>query len=116
MRRLVLDAVFWTLAQQLGRSGSGGLNSTVRCHVVGGGDVPDSYELRFRDGGCRVVRGARERKPELTLTLDDAELVRLVSGQSTPAEGVFNGRITVRGDVGRVAAAMASVFLGQPRD
>ena len=115
-RRVILDAIFWQAARQLARSRTPDLNSTVRCYVTREGiDDPDVYELCFKDRGCQMIRGPREAKPGLTLALDDAELVRLVCGQSTPAQGVFNGRIMVRGDVGQMAATLASAFASRPR-
>jgi SCP-2 sterol transfer family len=115
-RKVLLDAIFWHAARQLSRSQSVDLDSVVRCYVTRptGGD-PDIYELRFTPGSCRMARGARDPRPGLTLALDDSELVRLVSGQSTAAQGVFNGRIMVRGDVGRVAATLAAAFASRPR-
>jgi alkyl sulfatase BDS1-like metallo-beta-lactamase superfamily hydrolase len=110
-RRLTLDSIFWHAARQMARRGSGRAVATVRCYVTGADREPDVYELRFANGSCQMVRGASAAKAEVTVALDDAELVRLVTGQSTPAQGVFNGRIMVRGDLGKAAAALASVFL-----
>jgi hypothetical protein len=114
-RRALLDAIFWHAARQLAQSRPAELDSTVRCYVTPstGGD-PGIYELRFKARGCRMVRGPGDTKPGLTLALDDAELVRLITGQSTAAQGVFNGRIMVRGDVGRMAATLAAAFASRP--
>ncbi len=114
-RGLVLDAIFWQAARQLAGGGSNRAVATIRCHVLGGESrEPDTYELRMKGGTCRMVRGAGEAKPEVTVALDDAELVSLVTGRSTPAQGVFNGRIMVRGDLAKAAAALASIFLSGP--
>lgn len=110
-RKVLLDAIFWHAARQLARSRSANLDSTVRAYVTpDAGGEPDVYELRFKEGSCRMARGAGEGKAGLTLALDDSELVRLITGQSTAAQGVFNGRIMVRGDVGRMAATLAAAF------
>jgi putative sterol carrier protein len=114
-RKVLLDVVFWHAARQLSRSRSAHLDSTVRAYVTpDAGGEPDVYELRFKEGSCRMARGAGEAKPGLTLALDDSELVRLITGQSTAAQGVFNGRIMVRGDVGRMAATLAAAFASRP--
>lgn len=116
-RKVLLDGIFWHAARQLAQSRSVNLKSTVRCYVTPeAGSEPDVYELRFEDGDCRMARGAGETRPGLTLALDDAELVRLITGQSTAAQGVFNGRIMVRGDVGRMAATLAAAFASRPQD
>jgi putative sterol carrier protein len=114
-RKPLLDGIFWRAARQLAQSQSANLDSTVRCYVTpsAGGD-PDVYELHFKAGSCRMSRGAGDAKPGLTLALDDSELVRLITGQSTAAQGVFNGRIMVRGDVGRMAATLAAAFASRP--
>jgi putative sterol carrier protein len=114
-RKVLLDAIFWHAARQLAQSRSANLDSTVRCYVTpDGGGEPDVYELRFKAGDCRMARGAGETKPGLTLALDDSELVRLITGQSSAAQGVFNGRIMVRGDVGQMAATLAAAFASRP--
>jgi hypothetical protein len=110
-RRVTLDAIFWHAARQIAWRGSSRSVATVRCYLTRPDREPDVYELRFANRSCQMVRGAGEGKAEVTVALDDAELVRLVTGQSTPAQGVLNGRIMVRGDLGKAAAALASVFL-----
>ena len=114
-RPFALDALFWKLGRELDRKRSKGLTSTVLCRITGGAEGDhDVYQLNFRDGRCQVRRGSDGSKAELTITLDDAELVRLATRQSTPMQGVFNGRIKVGGNVGNVAASLASMFLAAP--
>jgi SCP-2 sterol transfer family len=115
-RRIVLEAIFWHAARQLARRTPDDVTWTVRCYLMRNAEdqEPDVYELHSRAGGCSVVRGAGEGKPAVTVALDDAELVRLITGQSTPAQGLFNGRIMVRGDLAKAAVALAAAFRTQP--
>jgi alkyl sulfatase BDS1-like metallo-beta-lactamase superfamily hydrolase len=116
-RRLVLDAMIWTIARQLDRKRPTGLTSSIRCRIMPtGGGEPDIYHLNFRDGRCQVERGAGGPRPGLTITVDDTELIRLATGQSNAVQALFNGRITVGGNLTGAAASLASMFLTPPRD
>jgi alkyl sulfatase BDS1-like metallo-beta-lactamase superfamily hydrolase len=116
-RRFVLDAMVWTIARQLDRKRPTGLTSSIRCRIMPtGGGEPDIYHLNLRDGRCQVERGAGGPRPGLTITVDDTELIRLATGQSNAVQALFNGRITVGGNLTGVAASLASMFLTPPRD
>ncbi len=116
-RRFVLDTVVWSIARQLDRKRPAGLTSSIRCRIMPtGGGEPDVYHLNLRDGRCQVERGAGGTRPGLTITVDDAELIRVATGQSNPVQALFNGRIAVGGSVTGVAASLASMFLTLPRD
>jgi alkyl sulfatase BDS1-like metallo-beta-lactamase superfamily hydrolase len=106
-RRLVLEGLFRELGRRLDGKGSRAKPASVRCTVTGPTEHSDVYELHFRDARCRVVRGATDRRPELRVTLDERELIRLATGRSTPAQALFSGRVKVGGDV----AALAALFL-----
>jgi hypothetical protein len=80
------------------------------------GGEPDTYELRLSGGSCQLARGAGNTKPHVTIALDDAELVRLLTAQVRPAQEVLGGRIMVRGRVGPLASEIASAFLSQLSD
>jgi hypothetical protein len=115
-RRLVLDAIFWHAGRQL-RGRSNRASVMIRCHVIGErGGGTDTYELRLSDGTCQLTRGAGDTKPHVTIALDDAELVRLLTAQVRPAQEVLGGRIMVRGGVGPLASEIASAFLSQLSD
>lgn len=116
-RRLVLDAIFWHAARQLGRSWSSRSSVIIRCHVIGErSGEHDTYELRLSGSACQLTRGTGDAKPHVTIALDDAELVRLLTAQVRPAQEVLGGRIMVRGRVGPLASELASAFLSQLRD
>jgi hypothetical protein len=116
-RRLVLDAIFWHAGRQLRGSRPNRSSAIIRCHVIGDrSGEPDTYELRLSDGTCQLTRGAGDTKPHVTIALDDAELVRLLTAQVRPAQEVLGGRIMVRGGVGPLASEIASAFLSQLRE
>jgi alkyl sulfatase BDS1-like metallo-beta-lactamase superfamily hydrolase len=108
VRRLLLDGLFRELGHRINGNQLSAHPASVRCSVTGQSEAPpDVYELHFHDGNCRVIRGPTARRPELRVQLDDRELIRLATGQSTPMQALFSGRIKVGGD----AAGLASLFL-----
>ena len=88
------------MPQHLASKQATGLTALVHWHIdtgtEGGADI---YALEFDNGRCRTCRGAGAGEPQLTITLDAAEFVRLATGNSNPMQGYFSARITLRGDI-----------------
>jgi alkyl sulfatase BDS1-like metallo-beta-lactamase superfamily hydrolase len=108
-RRLVLEVLFWELGRRLGRRAPA-RQFSVRCTVTAEPNhSPEVFELIFGDGQANVTRGRSTRRPELTVSLDERELVRLATGHSSPLQAVFTGRVKIGGDVGALAALLLTV-------
>jgi hypothetical protein len=114
-RRVVLDGIFWQIPRHLNRRRIGSARHSVRCLVSGRPDgEADAYQLEFEDRRCRVVRGEAEREPQLTITVDGAELLLIAAGRSDPLRAYFNGRLALAGDV-VLAAKLAAMLASAPR-
>jgi putative sterol carrier protein len=110
VRRVVLDAIFWQMPRQLDRRRAERVDATVRWCVTGANsDTVDVYELVIREGDCRVNRGRGSSEPRVTITVDRAEFLRLVSGNSDALQAYFNGRLALSGDI-MFAAKLISLF------
>jgi hypothetical protein len=110
VRRAVLDGIFWQMPQQLASGSAAGLTALVHWHIgTGKGGPVDIYELEFDDGRCRTRRGAGGGAPQLTITLDAAEFVRLAAGNLNPMQAYFGGRIILGGDI-MLAAKLEALF------
>lgn len=106
-RRVVMEALFWELGRRLDGKRLPAAPGPVRCRITGRpDDPPDTFELHFSEGRCRVSRGASGQRPAMTLTLDERELVRLAMGRSSPLQALLNGRLRVGGDIAAVAAML----------
>jgi DNA-binding HxlR family transcriptional regulator len=57
----------------------------------------ETFEVEIRDGAIHVAPGPATN-PDLTLTTDLASLIRLVSGELTPAAALRGGKATIAGD------------------
>jgi predicted lipid carrier protein YhbT len=109
VRRVVLDAIFWQMPQQLDRRGATGVDATVRWVVTGRGDGgSDVYDLVISEGRGRISRSGRH-VPRLTITLGAAELVRLASGGLDPMQAYFKRRLQLSGDI-MLAAKLTGLF------
>lgn len=110
VRRAVLDGIFWQMPRHLSTKGTTGLTALVHWHIAPGqGGAADTYELAFEDGRCRTRRGDSGGQPQLTITLDAAEFVRLATGNSDPMQAYFAGRIALGGDI-MLAAKLQALF------
>jgi predicted lipid carrier protein YhbT len=109
-RRLVLDAVFRQMPRHLDRTRAVGVRSTVRWHVTGRPDGQvDVYELRIEQGRSRVSRRLSEGEPRVAISVDGAEFLRIVTGNSDPMQAYFTGRLAVSGDLMH-AAKLTALF------
>lgn len=110
VRRVVLDAIFWQMPRQLDRKRARRVDAAVRwCITQADSETVDVYELVLNEGRCRVDRGRRTVEPRVTITLDGAEFVRLVTGNSDALPAYFHRRLTISGDI-MFAAKLVSLF------
>lgn len=110
VRRAVLDAIFWQMPRQLDRRRAERVDATVRWQITApAGDAVDVYDLIFTEGRCRVVRGRSGGEARVTITVDGAEFVRLVTGNSDAVQAYFKRRLALSGDI-MFAAKLVSLF------
>ncbi len=110
IRRAVLEAIFWQMPQHFDHKGASGMETTIRwCITRGPGGAADTYELQIAEGRCRARRGEGKSDPQLTITLEAAEFVRLATGNSDPMNAYFSGRVALAGDI-MLAARLRSLF------
>lgn len=110
LRRVVLDLVFWQLPRHLNDSNRAGPEATVRWRITdASGDASDVYEVVFAGQTCRTHRGARSDDVRLTITIERAEFLRLITGTSDPMQAYFKRRLALSGDI-MFAAKLVSMF------
>jgi putative sterol carrier protein len=109
-RRAILDGIFWQMPRHFaGRQGAG-LTAIVHWHITTGRErAADIYTLAFDQGRCRTRRGRTGGAPQLTITLEAAEFVRLATGNADPMKAYFGGRIKLAGDI-MLAAKLQALF------
>jgi putative sterol carrier protein len=109
-RKPIVDGIFWQMPKQLDVKQAEGVSLSIRWLITGRVDGgTDAYQLELHDGRCHVIRGSNGPDPNLAITIDGIEFLRLVSGNSDPMQAYFNGRIQLAGDI-MVAAKLASLF------
>jgi hypothetical protein len=110
LQRPLLEAIFWQMPRQLDRKQAARTAGSVRWRILGPCDgEADTYDLELSDGRCRVTRGERAPDPQLTITVDGGEFLRIVTGSSDPMKAYFKGRIKLGGDI-MFAAKLVALF------
>ena len=110
VRRPVLDAIFWQMPQHFDGKQASGVEATIEWRITGRADGGvDSYHVTIADGRCRARRGSNDATPQLTITIDAAEFLRLATGNSDPMQGYFKGRVKLSGDI-MLAAKLQQLF------
>jgi putative sterol carrier protein len=110
VRRPVLDGIFWQMPRYVNRKAASGVKAIVHWHITdGAGSDGDVYELVLDDGRCAARRGKTSAEPQLTITLEAAEFVRLATGNSDPVKAYFSGKVALGGDI-MLAAKLQALF------
>lgn len=114
LRRPVLEALFWGLPRVLADTRADEITTHVRCHVTGRSDGQfDVYSIEYTDGRWQTARGgasgATGTEPELTVTIDAAELVLIALQKSSPLQAYLSGRLRASGNP--IIAARLTMFI-----
>jgi hypothetical protein len=114
LRRVVLDALFWGAPQVLDRTPTADVVSSLRCHVGAADGSYDVYWLEFSAGAWHSGRGTPPGPCQITLTVQDAELLRLACGRSSPVQAFLAGKLRASGNPVLAArlTALARALLG----
>ncbi|WP_165987896.1 SCP2 sterol-binding domain-containing protein [Streptomyces sp. YIM 98790] len=107
LRVKVLRAVFSRMERQFRPEAAGSLRALIRWQVTG--DTEAVYEVSIADGGCAVREGRTEADARTTLSMGDAEFLRLVSGNANPVTMFMTRKLKVAGDVG-LASGLTRLF------
>ena len=109
-RRPLLDAIFWQMPKHLDSTRAARLSANVRWRITESrsGDA-DVYDLAIMEGRCRVSRGGGSAQPQVTITVDRVEFIRLITGNSDALQAYFAGRLALAGNI-MLAAKLISLF------
>lgn len=109
LRRPVIELIFWQIPKHLDCERAADVEGSIRWHINAGAGHVYTYDLVLEHGSCRVRRGLSESEPKVTVTVDDDEFLRLVTGNSDPMQAYFKRRLTMSGDI-MFAAKLLSLF------
>jgi len=97
--RAIVAGVFRAMPMQFNRRAAGDLRAAIEWRVTepdGGGSI---YTARIDGGRCRVRRGV-VADPDLVISLDTADFLRLAAGVASAPVLFGEGRLRVQGDLG----------------
>ncbi|MDT0345916.1 SCP2 sterol-binding domain-containing protein [Streptomyces litchfieldiae] len=107
LRTRVLAEVFGRMERQFRPESAGSLRAVIRWEVTG--DPVVVYETTIADGTCTVTEGRSDAEPRATLTMGDAEFLKLVSGNGSPVTMFMTRKLKVAGDIG-LASGLTRLF------
>ena len=108
-RRGILRQVFFGMPRQLNRKAAGDVRALVEYRVRGGRDGGvDRYQVTIEDGRARARRGG-DAQPDVTLEMDPAPFLQLVTGVASGPELFMRGRLQIDGDL-MLATRLPSLF------
>jgi putative sterol carrier protein len=108
-RKPTLDGIFWQMPKQVNPEVAKELTTSIRWRITGRpDDGTDVYQLEVDRGKVKTIKG-ESGDPNLTVTMDAVEFLKLASGNLDPMQAYFKGRIELAGDI-MVAAKLAQMF------
>ncbi|KAB8167698.1 acyl-CoA synthase [Streptomyces sp. 3MP-14] len=107
LRARVLAEIFGRMERQFRPENAGSLNAVIRWEITG--ESTAVWETSIADGTCTVREGAHAARPRVTLTMADAEFLKLVSGNGSPVTMFMTRKVRIAGDIG-VASGLTRLF------
>lgn len=107
LRARVLDEVFARMGRQFRAENAGSLTALIRWRITG--DPETVYETALADGACVARAGASDADPRVTLTLSDAEFLKLASGNASPITMFMTRKLRITGDL-QLASGLTRLF------
>jgi putative sterol carrier protein len=107
LRRRVIAEIFGRMERQFRPDAAGPLNAVIRWKITGESDVV--YETAVADRTLTVREGRSESEARVSLVLDDAGFLKLVSGNSSPVSMFITRKLKVVGDIA-LATRLPSLF------
>lgn len=108
-RKPALDGIFWQMPKQVNPEVAREMTTSIRWRITGRpDDGTDVYQLEVDRGKVKTIKG-ESGDPNLTVTMDGVEFLKLASGNLDPMQAYFKGRIELAGDI-MVAAKLAQMF------
>ncbi|WP_406106606.1 SCP2 sterol-binding domain-containing protein [Streptomyces sp. NBC_01003] len=104
LRARILKEVFARMERQFRPETAGSLQALIRWKVTSAGDQEEAvYETAIADGTCTVTEGRSDATPRVTLTMGDADFLKLVSGNQSPVLMFMMRKVRITGDAGLAA-------------
>ncbi len=84
-----------------------GVNSVI--HFKFTGEEPGEWNAVIKDGKAEVARGIPHFKPNMTLSADSSDFVKIFTGEMVGMQAFMQGKIKLQGDL-NLAMKMMQMF------
>jgi predicted lipid carrier protein YhbT len=109
LRLRALREIFARMERVFRPDAAGSLRALIRWRVEGTEAGATVFETEIAEGRCVSTEGDSGSEARVTLTLADAEFLKLVSGNGNPVTMFVLRKIKISGDVG-LAAGLTRLF------
>ena len=84
-----------------------GVDSVIHFKLTGA--EPGEWNAVIKDGKVEVARGIPHFKPNMTLTADSSDFVKMITGEMDPMQAFMQGKVKLAGDL-NMAMKMMQMF------
>ena len=100
--------IFEQMPQRLDPDTASGLDIVIQHDLTGDGG--GAYYAAIKDGACTVTEGTHD-SPSMTMTMEAADFVALLSGELDGMAAFMGGKLKIAGDM-NIAMKMQTLFKG----
>ncbi len=104
--QLTPDQVFEQMPQHFQADKAGNTNALINFDLTG--ERAGKYWIKIHDGTAESGKGEGEN-PNLTLTADANDFIKIIFGQLDPTAAFMQGKLKIKGDMG-LAIKFQSMF------
>ena len=110
MRDQILDEIFKRMEEHFRADAAGDTDAVIHWKIGGGPDgAVDEFETVIKDGTCKAHRGFESEGARVTLSMEGADFLRLVTNNVPGPQLFMSGKLKIEGDM-MFAATTASLF------
>ncbi len=106
MGEITLREIMMRMPEAFQPEKAGDARAIVQFHFTG--TQAANWQVRIADGRCETEEG-NHPSPDMTMTVDGADYVRLITGDLSPVSAFMQGKIQLKGDMS-LAMKLTSFF------
>jgi putative sterol carrier protein len=73
------------------------------------GAEASDWHVAIKDGACQVMKGVTSLQPNMTLTADSGDFIKLITGELDPMQAFMQGKLKLQGDL-NLAMKLTQMF------
>merc|ERR1712226_93504 len=96
---LVSDEIFKQMESKVNADNVKKIKGIFEINVTENKKVVKTWTADLKNGDGSLAEGVGEAKPDIVITVSDADLVKMATGKLNPQNAFFSGKMKIKGDI-----------------